>query len=113
MSKVGIELRIDVMKIDKDRLYEGQGGAKYLTATAWVDSSTADKYGFHGMVTMKQTKEERESKTYTPIIGNSKMFWNDDNSLIAKGGQSVQQAQQQQAPVAQQAPVEFDDDIPF
>ena len=34
--KVGIELKIDVTKIDKQRLYRGEKGT-YLTMTAFVD----------------------------------------------------------------------------
>ena len=107
--KVGIELSVDVMKIDKARLHEGKNGAKYMTCTAWINSSEADKFGYHGMITMKQTKEEREAKTYTPIVGNGKMFWNDMGEPIAKDQQPVQQAVQQTA-VAGDA---FADDIPF
>ena len=36
MSKVGISVKIDVTRIEKARLFEGQKG-KYLDATMFVD----------------------------------------------------------------------------
>ena len=110
--KVGIELSVNVSKIDETRLRDGNNGAKYMTATVWIDSDVVDKFGYHGMITMKQTKEEREAKTYTPIVGNGKMFWNDKNEPIAK---------EQQSPPTPQAPPSamtnaadfLDDDLPF
>jgi len=71
--KIGIELRIDVTKIDKARIYEGQKG-KYLTMTAFVDLDQQDQYGNNGMITHK--KEEGE-QGQTPILGNTKVFWSD------------------------------------
>lgn len=70
--KIGIELRIDVTKIDKHRIYNGKKG-KYLTMTAFVDLDNKDQYGNNGMITHK--KEEGEESA--PILGNSKVFWSD------------------------------------
>jgi len=84
--KVGIELRIDVTKIDKARIYQGQKG-KYLTMTAFVDLDTQDQYGNNGMITHK--KEEGEEGN-TPILGNTKVFWSDQ--------QAPQKNNQQQQP---------------
>lgn len=82
MAKVGIELRIDVTKIEKARIYEGAKG-KYLTMTAFVDLDQQDQYGNNGMITHK--KEQGEERA--PILGNAKVFWSD--------GQQPQQPQQQ------------------
>jgi len=73
MSKVGVELRIDVTKIDKARIFTGKKG-KYLTMTAFIDLDTQDQYGNNGMIT--HAKLEGEDKA--PILGNSKVFWRDD-----------------------------------
>ena len=93
--KVGIELRIDVTKIDKARLYKG-GKGTYLTMTAFVDLDQVDQYDNNGMITHKKEKDEQGN---TPILGNTKVFWKDEQ-------QSQQQAapQQYQQQVPQQAP---------
>ena len=72
MSKIGVELQIDVTKIEKARLYEGKKG-KYLTMTAFIDLDQQDQYGNNGMITHK--KEQNEERA--PILGNSKVFWSD------------------------------------
>ena len=74
--KVGVEVQIDVTKIDKARLFEGKKG-KYLTMTTFIDTDNKDQYDNNGFISHKQTKEESESKTNTPILGNVKVFWND------------------------------------
>lgn len=71
--KVGIELKIDVTKIDKARLYKGNKGT-YLTVTSFVDLDQADQYNNNGMVTHK--KQEGEERA--PILGNAKVFWRDE-----------------------------------
>jgi len=89
--KIGIELRIDVTKIDKARIYEGQKG-KYLTMTAFVDLDNQDQYGNNGMITHK--KEEGE-QGQTPILGNTKVFWTDNPQQ--QSAPQVQPGTQQQA----------------
>lgn len=112
--KIGIEVRIDVTKIDKARLYVGKKG-KYLTMTTFIDTDNPDQYENHGFIAHKQTKEESDSKTHTPILGNCKVFYKDKDG----GSQHVHQQgmdQAQQAMQPQQAPSQddsFDDDIPF
>ena len=116
--KIGIELRIDLTKIDKARIYQGQKG-KYLTMTAFVDLDAQDQYGNNGMITHK--KEEGE-QGQTPILGNTKVFWSDQPQQSAP--QQPQSNQPLQQPPAghnqgvnngqpQPLPNEFDDDIPF
>jgi len=115
--KVGIELKIDVTKIEKSRLYQGQKG-KYLTMTAFVDLDNEDQYGNNGMITHK--KEQGEDGQ-TPILGNSKVFWKDNGNSQQSPQQQHQQQQKQNAQNLQQnvngqAPQGFDDfdsDIPF
>ncbi len=124
MSKVGIELSIDVTKIDKSKLYQGKKGT-YLSVTAFVDLVQLDQYGNSGMVTQKTTKEEQDQGIKGAILGNSKVFWKE-------GGNAPQQANQQQsnqgysnqnpAPGFQQPGMavggnqsnnQFDDGVPF
>jgi len=116
--KVGIELKIDVTKIEKSRVYQGQKG-KYLTMTAFVDLDNEDQYGNNGMITHKKNENEQQS----PILGNSKVFWSDAPQQQAPPQQQPQQTYQQPPQQVQQQPPQqnntpngfddFDDDIPF
>ena len=72
--KVGIEIKIDVKKILKERLYQGSKGT-YLTLTSFIDSDNPDQYSNHGFVAQSVSKEEREQGIKTPILGNIKIFW--------------------------------------
>jgi len=94
--KVGISVRIDVTKIDKSRLYKGAKGT-YLELTTFVDTDQQDQYENNGFISQSLTKDEREAKYQTPILGNVKVFYTD--------GQQQQQAL---------ATIEdMDDQVPF
>lgn len=99
MSKYGVEISIDVTKIDKARLFEGKKGT-YLTATVFLDVDNQDQYGNNGMIVHKKNQGEEGN---TPILGNAKVFWSDN------------QAPQASAPQVQQAPDldDMNDSIPF
>lgn len=104
MSKIGVQLKIDVTKIDKALLFKGTKGS-YLDATMFIDIDTADQYGNHGMVTQDVSKESRDAGEKGPILGNVKIFWRDESPSAGK--QAAKPASQ---------PVQgdnFDDDIPF
>lgn len=90
MAKIGVEISIDVMKIDKTRLYQGKKG-KYLTMTTFIDLDNKDEYGNNGFVSEKQTKEESEQKIRTTILGNYKLFWRDENQQPQQQGNQPQQ----------------------
>ena len=106
--KVGIELKIDVTKIDKNRLFVGQKG-KYLTMTAFVDLDNKDQYDNNGMITHAKLEGEERA----PILGNSKVFWRDDSQQQAQQVPPQQQAPQNQQQQPGQSFDEFDQDIPF
>lgn len=76
MAKIGVAVKIDVTKIDKERLFKGAKGT-YLDATVFVDLGEADQYGNHGMITQDVSKEERQSGTKGAILGNVKIFYRD------------------------------------
>ena len=99
MSKVGVELKIDVTKIDKDKLFNGKKGT-YLDATVFIDLDIEDKFGNSGMITQKV---EKDSEDRGAILGNAKIFWREN---------STQKASNPTAPKANPVP-EFSDDIPF
>lgn len=68
--KIGVEVKIDVSKIDKARIFKGEKG-NWLTLTTFIDIDQADQYGNHGFISPK--KEQGEGNT--PILGNVKIFW--------------------------------------
>ena len=104
--KVGISLKIDVSKIDKNRLFKGQKGT-YLDATAFVDLDQLDQYGHSGMITQDVSKDERAQGVKGNILGNSKVYWKGDSQ--PQQAAPVQQAQPSQAAATD----DFVDDIPF
>jgi hypothetical protein len=93
MGKIGVSLKIDVTKIDKQKLFSGAKGT-YLDATVFIDLNQEDQYGNHGMIT--QAVKQGEDKNSGAILGNCKIFWRED-------GQQQPQQQQEQ----------FHNDIPF
>ncbi|AUR89774.1 hypothetical protein NVP1132O_38 [Vibrio phage 1.132.O._10N.222.49.F8] len=109
MAKVGVSLKLDVTKIDKARLFNGQKGT-YLDATVFIDLDELDQYGNSGMITQDVSKEEKQQGVKGNILGNCKVFWSD-------AGQAPHQAPQQQyQPVAKQNQPEDDfgdTEIPF
>jgi hypothetical protein len=128
MAKIAVSLKIDVSKIDKNRLFNGAKGT-YLDATVFIDIDQKDQYENNGMITQSVSKEEKAQNIRGNILGNCKVFWNEAGS---QGQQAPQQAPpQQQAqsygqkppapnnPATQQSPTyapvdnSFSDDIPF
>lgn len=72
MSKKMIQLKIDVSKIDKSKLYNGKKGT-YLDATLFLNDQV-DQYGNHGFIVQSVSKEERESGVKGTVLGNVKIF---------------------------------------
>ena len=100
MAVLGVSLRIDVTKIDKEKLYKGAKGT-YLDVTTFIDTDTSDQYGNNGMVTQSTTQEERDAGVKGAILGNNKVFMN-------------KEAEATSAPKAAQNTIEsFEDDVPF
>jgi len=64
-----VRLKIDVTKIDKERLFQGKKGT-YLDATVFLDDDPG-QYGDNGMITQDVSKEEREAGTRGAILGNA------------------------------------------
>lgn len=79
MATVGISLRIDVTKIDKDRLYKGQKG-QYLDLTTFVNLDEKDQYDNNGFVSQSVSKEERDAGVKAPILGNVKVFFQESSA---------------------------------
>lgn len=101
MGKIGLSLKIDVTKIDRERLFKGAKGT-YLDAKIFVDLGQGDQYGNHGMITQDWKDQQKGEGA---ILGNGRIFWREDSQ-----SQPQQQQQQQAAPAPSN---DFDDDIPF
>ena len=107
--KIGVNLKIDVTKLDKARFFKGSKGT-YADLTAFIDTEETGRYGDNGIITQAQTKEERANKTKLPICGNVKVFFSD----APKGKGPVNGNESYQPPTHTQQPATgFDDDIPF
>ena len=106
MAKIGVSLKINVMEIEKARLFVGKKGT-YLDATIFIDLDQKGEHGDNGMITQDVSKDERAQGVKGNILGNGTIFWS-DNSAPAQP-QQPQQQQQQQPPAMD----DFDDDIPF
>jgi len=85
MSKL-IAIKIDVTKIDKERLYQGKKGS-YLDATVFLNDEEG-QYGDNGMITQSVSKEEREAGVKGAILGNVKILgeFGDNKSAPAASG---------------------------
>lgn len=70
MEKKIIKLSINVSKIDKSKLYNGQKGT-YLNAVLMLKDEP-DEYGNIGFIVQDTTKEEREAGKRGEILGNAK-----------------------------------------
>lgn len=94
--KVGIRLNINVSKLEKARIHQGNKG-QYIDLTTFVDIDQKDQYDNNGFISQDVTKEEREQGVKGPIVGNCKVFFTD----------SGQQRAPQQNQGQQQAPREY------
>ena len=72
MAKTTVTLKIDVSKIDKERLFKGQKGT-YLDAVVFLDTE-ADQYGNNGMIVQSVSKEERDAGKRGAILGNARII---------------------------------------
>lgn len=91
-----IAIKIDVTKIQKERLFKGQKGT-YLDAVLFLEDQP-DQYGQNGMIVQSVSKEERQAGVKGPILGNIKVI----------GQQATSQPAQSESKFEAQ-----DDDLPF
>ena len=75
--KLGLSIKIDVSKIDKDRLFKGKKGT-YLDLTTFIDTEKTSDYGDNGTIAQALSQEERANGETLPILGNVKVFYRDD-----------------------------------
>jgi len=110
MPKYGVEIGIDVTKIEKARLQQANNGGKYLNMTVFIDTDNPDQYGQHGMVVHKKNQGEQQ----TPILGNVKVFWSDQGQPSPQSqGYTQAPGQPPAQPQSTGKYDDFDSDIPF
>ena len=97
--QIRVNLSIDVTKIEKERLYKGAKGT-YLNLTTYLDLDQKDQYGQNGFISQQVSKEEKEAKVRTAILGNCDVVWKSEGQAAAPA-------------VAAMSIEELDDDIPF
>ena len=64
--------KIDVTKIDKERLFHAQSGAKYLDILIIPNKDGEGRYGDTHFIVQGVSKEARERGERGPILGNAK-----------------------------------------
>ena len=103
--KVGLSVRIDVTKIDKERLYKGEKGT-YLDLTTFVDTMVADQYENNGFISQSVDKEEREKGVQTPILGNVKVFYTGETERVQQqtNKEWVDEYKSNSAPITEDIP---------
>ena len=102
--KLGISVKIDVTKIDKERLFAGKKGT-YLDMTTFIDTDKKSEYGDHGYISQDVSKEERAAGEKGKILGNCKVFWTGESDDGYK--------QDPPDEISPQQPPEDDDSVPF
>ena len=87
-----LAIKIDVMKINKDRLYKGQKGT-YLDLMVEIKDEP-DKYDNDVAAWEGQTVDERKEKKDRNFLGNGKVVWSGESK-------------------AKEAETDTSDDLPF
>ena len=88
MSKIGVNVSINVKEIDKARLVNHTNGKTYLNMTVFIDPNNPGQYGDHGMITQDVSKEERDNGVKGPILGNVTVFWQEGQKKHQQQGVS-------------------------
>jgi hypothetical protein len=86
MAKI-VSIKIDVTKIDKERLFKAESGRVYLDAITFLEDES-DQYGNNGMITQQVSKEERQNGIKGSILGNVKIVGQTDSTPSPQPSQS-------------------------
>ena len=112
IESIGVNLSIDLAKLDKTRFVKGKNGAIYCDLTMFLKPDTPTQYGDHGGIQIKQNEAESASKEKMPYVGNGKVFWakKSDGHSAPSSHQNVDSGA---ASAAKTALNDLNDDIPF
>ncbi len=112
-----LAIKIDVMKIVRERLFQGAKGAKYLDAVVFIDNEKG-QFGDNGMIVQDVSKEEKANGIKGEILGNCRIIRGEVAGNQGQQGYGQGVAQQMRPPMQQQTPVNrgasraADDDMP-
>ena len=104
-----ITVSIDVNKVDKNKLKDGNKGAKYLDLVLFENRDGEDRFGNHGFVCQSLTKEERANGVRGAIIGNYKNW----QGASQQAGSPQQSFKPKPKPAQQDACEAGGDEVPF
>jgi len=96
-----INFSIDLNKIPKSSINSKNGHA-YVNLTMSCNDDT--KYGNNTAVSIRQTKEERDSKSVKRYIGNGQVVWTNGTVVLAEKEPQPEEPQPQQEPQTDSAP---------
>jgi len=103
MSKIGVSIKLNVLEVDKARLFKGAKGV-YLDATVFIDLDQLDLYGNSGMITQDVSKDEKQQGVRGNILGNCKLFWSENGQAPNQQAPQQQHQQPYQQPYQQPQP---------
>jgi len=106
-NKIGVNLKLDVSKLDKARFFKGTKGT-YCDLTVFIDPDNPSEWGDHGIITQSKTKDEPKDLKL-PICGNAKVFWRDQSAPQAPSIPSAET----NAPKVDYNTGDLDEDCPF
>lgn len=112
-----LAIKIDVMKIVRERLFQGAKGAKYLDAVVFIDNEKG-QFGDNGMIVQDVSKEEKANGIKGEILGNCRIIRGEVAGNQGQQGYGQGVAQQMRPPMNQATPVNrgasrgADDDMP-
>ena len=110
-----VALKIDVLKITREKLFTGKNGAKYLDCVVFIDNEKG-QYGDNGMIVEDVSKEDKANGVKGAILGNCRII----RGEVASQSHGAGIANQMRPPMTQATPVnrgasniQDDSDIPF
>lgn len=106
-----IVLKIDVLKIPKDRIFVGKKG-KYLDLVLVENKGGTDDYGNDGFISVSITKAERDTGGRGEIVGNWKRV-GERPAAPAPRPQQPAPAPARRKPADPDLDAPEEDDIPF
>jgi hypothetical protein len=81
---MNIQVKLDVTKIDKTKLFQGNKGT-YLDAVIFL-KDTPDQYGNNGMIVQSVSADERAQGIKGAILGNVKVMQQQQQPTQAVSG---------------------------
>jgi hypothetical protein len=95
-----VALKIDVLKISREKLFTGKNGAKYLDCVVFIDNEKG-QYGDNGMIVEDVSKEDKANGVKGVILGNCRII----RGEVAGQSHGAGIANQMRPPMQQATPV--------